>query len=137
FEIAMPIALATGGGNALPTCRYSAVLRPANCHESGNPCRRATIRVVSLGTASAGKDESGGSSAMPRPSTPSSSHAARALVGPGSGPPCFLLPPTIVGAMPAARATHWLAPGQPPAAIRSARVSPTDGAAAADGTGQA
>ena len=38
--IALPTASATGGGNALPTCRYRAVLRPANSqpHLSRQPC---------------------------------------------------------------------------------------------------
>ena len=30
-------ARATGGGKALPTCRYDAVLPPANSHSGGNP----------------------------------------------------------------------------------------------------
>jgi hypothetical protein len=41
----------------------------------------------------------GASIAIPSPFTPSIFHAARARVGPRSGPPCFLLPPTIVGAI--------------------------------------
>ena len=41
----------------------------------------------------------GASFATPEPSTPSSSHAFFARAGPRSGPPCFLDPPTIVGAI--------------------------------------
>ena len=32
-----PTDRATGGGNALPTCRYAAVLPPENSQSSGNP----------------------------------------------------------------------------------------------------
>lgn len=44
-----------------------------------------------------------GRAAIPKPSTPSESHCLRARVGPRSGPPCFRLPPTIVGAISFAR----------------------------------
>src|SRR5579863_10169802 len=67
----------------------------------------------------------GGSSAMPRPSTPSVDHALRARVGPRSGPPCFLEPPTTVGAISSAFLHHALEPFQPLAAIRSNSLSPT------------
>ncbi len=39
--ILRPIASATGGGNALPTCRYAAVLRPGMSQPGGKPCSRA------------------------------------------------------------------------------------------------
>ena len=54
--------------------------------------------------------------AMPRPFTPSSCQAARARFGPQVRPAVLSLPPTIVGAMPLARAAQLAAPG--PAARR-------------------
>src|SRR5712691_2298692 len=44
-----PTARATGGGNALPTCRYEAVLRPENRQSDGNPWMTAVIGTVSRG----------------------------------------------------------------------------------------
>src|SRR5665213_1089863 len=44
--IERPTALATSGGNALPTCLYPDVLLPGNCHSSGKLCIRATMRRV-------------------------------------------------------------------------------------------
>ena len=41
------------------------------------------------------------------------SHAAFALVGPRSAPPCFLEPPTNVGAISLALSRHIAAPLQP------------------------
>jgi hypothetical protein len=35
--IALPTAVATGGGKALPTCRYAAVFLPENSQSSGKP----------------------------------------------------------------------------------------------------
>ena len=93
--MASPSARATGGGKALPTCRYAAVFRPGKAQLSGNPWIRATLRTVSLGRSPDGKPGPGGWSAMPSPSTPSAAQA--------------------------------LAPGQPPAAMRSRSVSPTVG----------
>ena len=55
----------------------------------------------------------------------SAAHAARARVGPRSGPPCFFDPPTIVGAISSARLAQAEAPRQPFAAIRSRRTAPT------------
>ena len=66
-------------------------MRPENVHELSKPWTRAAIlrvkehRVDRVSTF-------GAASAIPRPSTPSSAHAARARVGP-EVPPCFLLPP--------------------------------------------
>ncbi|MBT9154549.1 MAG: hypothetical protein DDT39_01227 [Firmicutes bacterium] len=59
-----------------------------------------------------------------------------ARVGPRSGPPCFLLPPTSVGAISHARSRHCLASRQPFAAIRSKRASPTVGGGEASADGQ-
>src|SRR5438034_373062 len=123
-RMATPSARATGGGKALPTWRYAAVLRPEKDQRSGNPWRRETIATVSLGGRPGGKSGPGGWSATPRPSTPSAAQARRARVGPRSGPSCFLLPPTMVGAMPRARDAPASAPGQPSDAIRARRVSP-------------
>ena len=113
-RMASPRARATGGGKALPTCRYAAVFRPENSHQSGKPCSRATIRTVSLGRWSTGNKGPGAESPMPSPSTPSPFHASRARVGPRSGPPCFLLPPTIVGAIPQALAAQSVPRASPP-----------------------
>src|SRR5919108_5492149 len=66
--ILSPTARATGGGNALPTCRYAAVFLPENCQLSGKPWIRATILTVSLGIPT--NSASGASSAIPSPSTP-------------------------------------------------------------------
>ncbi len=92
--------------------------------------------TVSFGGLSTGKSGPGISSAIPSPFTPIAAQAARARVGPRSGPPCFLLPPTMVGAIPAARRAQAAAPGQPREAIRSPRASPTVGGGAACGSGQ-
>ncbi len=73
---------------------------------------------------------------MPSPSTCRLRQAVLARVGPRSGPPCFLLPPTIVGAMAPARLAQAAAPGQPPSAIRSARTAPTVGTGPVAGAGQ-
>src|SRR5690348_8557068 len=94
------------------------------------------IATVSLGGWLSGKSGPGGWSATPRPSTPSAAQAWRARVGPRSGPPCFLLPPTMVGAMAQARPAQASAPGQPPEAIRSRSVSPTVGGRRDEGAGQ-
>lgn len=122
-----PTAQATGGGKALPTCRYAEVFLPQKIQSSGKPCSRATMRTVSFGYPSRGKSDPGGSSAIPRPSTPRERHARRARVGPRSGPPCFLDPPTIVGAMSWARKDHSFAPGQHLSDIWSASACPTVG----------
>ena len=124
-KIDIPTAFATSGGNALPTCRYAAVLRPLKCHSSGKLWRRATIRTVRRGRPLTGKCPSGAASAIPSPSTPNFFHCSLARVGPKSGPPCFFEPPTMVGAMLFARLTHLRAPGQPFSAIKSCTVVPT------------
>ena len=67
-----------------------------------------------------------GFEAMPRPSTPSLAQAARARVGPKSGPPCFFEPPTTAGAVPFASFRHSLAPGQPPFFMKGYKASPTE-----------
>jgi hypothetical protein len=85
--------LAVGGGFA-----------PAEFPGVRKPCSRATIRTVSLGGWPSGWPGPGAWSAMPRPSTPRSFQAWRARVGPRSGPPYLVLPPTIVGAIRRARA---------------------------------
>ena len=131
----LPIASATGGGRAFPTWRYAAVLRPANCHSSGNAWRRATIRVVSRGSVSRSASLEGARSAMPMPSIPRVRHWARALVGPRSGPPCLDDPPTIVGAGPLARRAQSCAPSQPREPIRSRKVAPTCGGPLVAGSG--
>ena len=97
--------------------RYALVFRPVKCQSSGKPCIRATMGTVSRGIPT--KSGSGASSATVLPLTPSVSHARRALVGPRSGPPCFLEPPTMVGAISSARSRHAFAPGHPLAAIMS------------------
>ena len=51
---------------------------------------------------------------MTNPSTPRAAHARRARVGPRSGPPCFVLPPTMVGAISLARFFHASAPFHSP-----------------------
>ena len=134
--IASPKAFATGGGKTFPTWRYAAVFRPAIAQESGSPCKRDTICTVSLGGCPSGNAAPGGSSAIPSPSTPSFRHAARARVGPRSGPPCLVLPPTMVGAIPAAWRDHASAPGQPAEPIRSRSASPTVGGRWSSGSGQ-
>ncbi len=85
------------------------------------------MRTVSLGFRSAGSVAVGGASATPLPLTPSWAQPARARVGPKSGPPCFFEPPTRVGPIPLAPATHRLAPGQPSRAISCRSTSPTVG----------
>ena len=95
---------------------------------------RAAIRMVNLGMPIKGGD--GTSSAIPFPSTPNVAQAFFARVGPRSGPPCFLLPPTNVGAMSQAWSRHLEAPAQPLAAIKSNKALPTVGAAELRGTGQ-
>src|SRR6476659_3822967 len=87
--IPLPTACASGGGKAFPICLYAAVFPPLNIHESGNACSRAVIESVRRGLPSMGKSASGGSFAMPSPSTPSDFHCFFARVGPKSGPPCF------------------------------------------------
>lgn len=129
-----PTARATGGGNALPTCRYAAVLPPEICQVSGNPCNLATIRTVNRGIPA--KSGAGASSAIPRPSTPSCAQACLARVGPKSGPPCLSDPPTIVGAISFASLRHSAAPRQPRTAIRSCKTSPTVGDLMNFGSGQ-
>ena len=64
-----------------------------------------------------------------KPVHPSFRHASRARVGPRSGPPCFLLPPTSVGPMPlapsaqaAARVSPWRPSDRPAAALRGVGV---------------
>lgn len=101
------------------------VFRPENIQESGKLWMRATIRLVSRGSLSWGKETTGASSAIPMPSTPNSRHRRLARVGPRSGPPCFFEPPTRVGAGAFARSAQASAPSQPLAAIKSTRVSPT------------
>lgn len=118
-----PTSLATGGGKALPIMRHANVFLLPNCQSSGNPCRRAIIRGVSRGMPS--KSLSGASLAILLPSTPISAHAIRARVGPRSGPPCFLLPPTRVGATLFAICLHCAALDHPLADIRSYRELPT------------
>src|SRR5207249_10080646 len=58
-------------------------------------------------------------------STPKLDHCRFALVGPRSGPPCFLEPPTIVSAIPHAFLCQRSAPSHPLDAIKSPRVCPT------------
>ena len=117
--------MATGGGKALPIIRQAVVFPLPKYHSSGKPCNLASILGVSRGMPE--KSAAGASSAIPFPSTPNSAHACRALVGPKSGPPCFLLPPTRVGAILFAFCFHAAAPAQPLADMRSKRVSPTVG----------
>ena len=116
-------ALATGGGKALPTWRYVEVFAPANCQESSNPCTRAAIRTVRCGSPT--NPGSGASLARRCPLTPSFAHLRLARVGPRSGPPCFLLPPTSVGAILLALLRQSSAPSQPRSLIRSNSFSPT------------
>src|SRR5690606_37327052 len=97
LQIDCPMALATGGGNALPTWRYAGVFFPANVHEAGNPCISAAICSVRRGMPT--WSGPGGRSASPFPSTPIAAHVCLARVGPRSAPPCFFDPPTSVGAM--------------------------------------
>ena len=54
------------------------------------------MRTVSRGIPT--KSTGGAASTIPLPSTLNVVQAARARVGPKSGPPCFFEPPTIVGA---------------------------------------
>ncbi|MBW5423105.1 DUF3883 domain-containing protein [Streptomyces sp. BG9H] len=46
--IARPTARATGGGNALPTCRQTDVFPPVNAQSGGKPCSRASWGAVNL-----------------------------------------------------------------------------------------
>ena len=117
------MCMATGGGNAFPIIRHAVVLRDPNPQQSGKPCRRANILGVNLGIPV--KSAVGASLAIPFPSTPMSAQAFLALVGPKSGPPCFLLPPTRVGAILLAFVRHSPAVVQPFSAIKSYKVSPT------------
>lgn len=126
-------ARATGGGKALPTCRYAAVFFPWNCQPSSNPWIRAAIRTVKRGIPT--KSDSGAESASDFPLTPKVSHARRALVGPKSGPPCFFEPPTRVGAISLARLAQARAPRHPLIDIRSISVSPTVGGSLGVGDG--
>ncbi len=87
------------------------------------------MRTVNRGMRSTRSSGPGASSAMEIPSTPSVAHCWRARVGPRSGPPCFLDPPTTVGPMRSARCCHAAAPGQPRAAIKSPTALPTVGRA--------
>ena len=137
-RMARPTASATGGGNALPICRYRAVLRPLNRqpHSSRQPCSLVTISQVSLGRRAGSASGPGAASAIPMPSTPRSAHARLARVGPRSAPPCFFEPPTMVGAIRSARRAQAAAPGQPRAAIRSPTVWPTVAGGRGDGDGQ-
>ena len=92
-----PTACATGGGNAFPIIRHAMVFFFPKVHVSGNPCILAIIRLVKRGNPL--NSCSGAVLATPRPSTPNSAQAFLALTGPRSGPPCFLEPPTKVGAI--------------------------------------
>ncbi len=121
-----PTACATGGGNAFPIIRHAAVFFFPNVHVSGKPCILAIILLVRRGIPS--KSGSGAVLATPRPSTPSSAHAFLALTGPRSGPPCFLEPPTKVGAILFAFFAQSFAPSHLFSAIKSYSVSPTVGA---------
>ena len=123
--ISIPTACATGGGKALPIILQAIVFLLPKVHVSGKPWMRAIIRLVRRGIPS--KSCSGASFAIPFPSTPSSAHAFFALVGPRSGPPCFLEPPTSVGAILSAPSAHFFAPFHPFCDIRSHSVSPTVG----------
>lgn len=122
----MPTASAIGGGKAFPIMRHAVVFRSPNDHESGNPWIRAIMRGVSRGMPV--KSFCGASFAMLFPSIPIAAHALRALVGPKSGPPCFLLPPTSVGAMVEALFLHSAAPCHSFSDIKSNNASPTVGA---------
>ncbi len=95
---------------------------------------RAAIRTVKRGIPT--KSNVGTSSAMPLPSTPRLAQACLARVGPKSGPPCFLLPPTSVGATSQALSLHACAPRQPLEAMRSPSAAPTVGAVCKPGVGQ-
>jgi hypothetical protein len=98
-RMAPPTASATGGGNALPICRYRAVFSPLNRqpHSSRQPCSLVTISQVSRGRRAGSAEAAGAWSATPSPSTPRSAQACLARVGPRSAPPCFFEPPTMVG----------------------------------------
>ena len=128
-----PIALATGGGKAFPIILYAAVFLKPKVQSSENPWSLASILTVNLGTPL--NSRRGGSFATPLPSTPNISHAFLALTGPRSGPPCFLEPPTRVGAILFAFSAHNVALSQQLEAIRSKRVSPTVGGVFKQGFG--
>ncbi len=109
------------------------VFAPVIAQSSGKPWMRAAMRTVRRGSPE--KSGSGACGAMVDPFTPRSAHARRARVGPRSGPPCFLEPPTSVGAIRFARAAQASAPFHPRSAMRSTRVSPTVGAGCGEGDG--
>ena len=97
--------------------RNAAVFFFPNVHVSGNPCILAIILLVKRGIPS--KPGSGAALATPPPSIPSSAHAFLALTGPRSGPPCFLDPPTKVGAILFAFFAQSFAPSHLFSAIKS------------------
>src|SRR5690554_6232383 len=105
------------------------------CQLAGNPWTIAAILTVKRGRPL--NPAGGGSSASVPPSIPSSFQAALDRVGPRSGPPCFLEPPTRVGAILLARLAQSFAPSQPFDPISSTRSSPTVGGGLMDGSGQA
>ena len=135
-----PSAFATGGGNALPICRYCEVFRPANLYwsSSDHPWIRAAISTVRRGIVWLGgrASSAGGASATPFPSTPSLAQPSFARVGPRSAPPCFLLPPTKVGPTSFAISRHASACFHPRAAMSEYSASPTVVRARSSGTGQ-
>src|SRR2546430_13196471 len=98
--MAVPSARATGGGKALPTWRYAAVLRPEKDQLSGNPCRRETMARVSLGGWLGGESGAGGGAAPPRPSPPRAPPGRRGPGGARAGAPRVFLPPATVCARP-------------------------------------
>src|SRR5262249_33188229 len=101
--MAAPSARATGGGKALPTWRYAAVLRPEKDQPSGNPCRRETISLFHLRVAAVRDGEAPGESvAVPTggywPASSSADRGNRADCGPGPPAQASAPPPPCRGA---------------------------------------
>ena len=70
----------------------------------GKPGKSAIISFVNEGVPL--KFSWVGQYAMPTPSMPGAAHSSSARTGPGSGPPCFLLPPAVVRAILLAASSH-------------------------------
>ena len=94
------------------------------------PCSLQEMQIAELPRAAHKKGDHGAAGDA------SAAQALRARVGPRSGPPCFLEPPTMVGAISLASSAQRFAPIQPFAPIKSAKVAPTVGGLCGNTSGQ-